>query len=232
MTRALVSHWKAVVVSMMAVGLIAGLTLGTQLLVGKSGGVWDWGERGNLPTLALAAELASNSPEVEDALGSEGVQVQGIRIGGHEAFVTCAGDTGEFVTVQVDLEEKEVVKVTSHISPADDGMPDLDGETLETTTDELSYALGEGVTIEIANISPETITGGGVYYYVYDTEGNWVAGNGLFLLFELQPGEGLPSMIWNQTDKDGEQVEPGTYIIEGQAGDYSDAIEIHIGEAS
>jgi len=215
MTRALVWHWKIVVMSVLAVGLIAGLTLGIPLLSGKSSEV-------------LAAELASNSPEVQDALGGEGVQVLETRVKGDEALVICAGETGEFVTVQVDLEGKEVVKVTAHVSPADDEMPDLDGETLETTTDKLSYALGEEVTIEITNISPETITGGGVYYYVYDLEGNWVAGNGIFLAFELQPGEGLPSLTWNQTDKDGKQVESGTYVIRGQAGDYSDAALIYI----
>jgi len=121
-----------------------------------------------------------------------------------------------------------VTEVTAHVSPPDGEMPDLDGETLETTIDKEVYALGEQVTIEIANISPETITGGGVYYFVYDLEGNWLAGNGLFLAFELEPGDGLPSLTWNQTDKDGKQVDSGTYIIQGRAGDYSDATLISI----
>jgi len=215
MTRALVSQYKKIVVSVSVVALIVGLSLGIPLLTGTS-------------AQALAADLASNSSEVQDVLGGEGVQVVRIQVDGHEAFVTCAGETGEFVTVQVDLEEKEVVKVTPHVSPADDGMPDLNGETIETTTDKLSYALGEGVTIENTNISPETITGGGLYYYVYDLEGNWVAGNGLFLGFELEPGEGFPSLIWNQVDKDGKQVDSGTYVIRGQAGDYNDATLIYI----
>jgi hypothetical protein len=216
MTRALVWHWEIVVVSVLAVGLIAGLTLGIALLPGKS-------------DETLAAELARNSPEVQDALGGGRVEVLESEVRDDEAWVICTNETGEFVTVQVYLEEKEVVKVTSHVSPADGEMPDLDGETLETTTDNSTYALGEGVTIEISNTSPETITGGGVYYFVYDLEGNWVAGNGLFLAFELQPGEGLHSLIWNQTDKEGKQVESGTYVVQGQAGDYSDATLIHIG---
>ena len=230
MTRALVSHWKIVVISVLAVGLMTGLSLGIPLLTGKSRGVAEWwgDTRGTIQTLILAAALASNSPEVQDALGGESLQVLLPQVKGHEALVTCVTETGEFVTVQVDLEKKEVVKVTAHVSPPDGEVPDLDGETLETTTDKLSYALGEGVTIEIANISPKTITGGGVYYYVYDLEGNWVAGNGLFLLFELQPGEDLHSLIWNQTDKDGKQVDSGTYVIEGRAGDYSDATLIDI----
>ena len=207
MTRALVWHWKIVVVGVLAVGLIAGLTLGIPLLTGKSGEV-------------LAAELASNSPEVQDALGGEGVQVLETQVKGDEALVICTrSETGQVVSVRVDLEKKEVVKVTPHVSPPDGEMPDLDGEILQTTTDKLSYALGEEVAIEITNISPETITGGGVYYYVYDLEGNWVAGNGLFLAFELEPGAGLPSLTWNQTDKDGKQVDSGTYIIQGRAGD-------------
>jgi len=216
MTRALVWHWKIAVVSVLAVCLIAGLTLGIPLLSDKSSEV-------------LAAELASRSPEVQHALGSEEVQVLETQVRGHEAVVICASESGEFVTVQVDLEGKEIVKVTPNVSPANDGMPDLDGGTLETTTDNLSYALGEGIPIEITNISPETISGGGVYYYVYDLEGNWVAGNGIFLAFELQPGEGLPTLIWNQADKDGKQVESGTYVIQGKAGDYSDATLVYVG---
>ena len=231
MTTALVGHWKVVLVSVLAVGLITGLTLGVPLLAGKSNEVVEWwgDSRGTIETLSLAAEIASNSPEVQDALGGEDVQVLRTQIRGHEALVTCTGESGDFVSVQVDLEGKEVVKLISHVSPADDEMPGMDGQTLETRTDKLSYALGEGVPIKITNISTETISGGGVYYYVYDLEGNWVAGDGFFLCFELQPGEGLPNLIWNQTDKDGKQVESGTYIIEGRAGDYSDAAQIYIG---
>lgn len=216
MTRALVRRWKIGVATVLAVGLALGLTLGIPLLTGESSEV-------------LAAELASNSSEVQDALGGEGVEVLEVEVRDDIALVTCTrSETGEVVCVEVDLESKEVVKVTPHVSPPDDEMPDLDGETLETTTDKLSYALGEEVTIEITNISPETITGGGVYYFVYDLEGNWLAGNGLFLAFELEPGDGLPSLTWNQADKDGKQVDSGTYIIQGRAGDYSDATLISI----
>jgi len=231
MTRALVWRWKTIVVSVLAVGLVTGLTLGIPLLTSESSGAVEmWGDgRGNIQTLALAAEIASNSLEVQDAVGSEEVQVLGTQVKGHEAMVKCTSETGEFVTVQVDLEEKEVVKLTSHVSPADGEIPDLDGEILKTATDKLSYALSEGVTMDITNISPEAITGGGVYYYIYDLEGNWIAGNGIFLAFDLQPGESLPSLIWNQTDKDGKQVDPGSYIMQGQAGDYGDATLISIG---
>jgi len=216
MSTALLWHWKIVMACFLAGGLVAGLTLGIPLLSDKSSEV-------------LAAELASRSPEVQNALGSGVVQVLETQVAGDGALVICAGESGEFVTVQVDLEEKKIVKVTPNVSPSNNEMPDLEGGTLETTTDKFSYASGEEVTIEITNISPETISGGGVYYYVHDLEGNWVAGNGLFLAFELQPGEGLPSLTWNQVDKDGKQVESGTYVIQGKAGDYSDATLVYVG---
>jgi len=104
----------------------------------------------------------------------------------------------------------------------------MEGQILQTTTDKSSYVSGEDVAIEIANISTETITGGGVYYSVYDLEGNLVAGNGLFLAFEWEPGEGLDSFTWDQVNGHGEQVAPGTYVILGKAGDYSDATLISI----
>ena len=216
MTRALVWRWKIVLVGVLAMGVIAGLTLGIPMLTGQS-------------DEALAADLAGNSLEVQDALGGGGVQVLETQVKDDEALVICTrSETGQLVSVTVDLEKKEVVKVTPHVSPPEGEMPGLDGEILQTTSDKLSYALGEEVAIEIVNISPDTLAGGGVYFYVYDLEGNWLAGNGLFLAFELQPGEVLPSLIWNQTDKDGNQVESGTYVVQGQAGDYSDATLIHI----
>ena len=217
MTRALVLPWKIVVVGVLVVGLIAGLTLGIVLSTSTS-------------AQALAAELASNSPEVQDALGDEGVEVLKVVVKDDVALVTCTNETGEVVVcVKVGLENKEVIEVT-YPAVGEPYLPDpeMESQILQTTTDNLSYALGGEVAIEITNISPETITGGGVYYFVYDLEGNWVAGNGLFLAFELEPGDGLPSLTWNQTDKDGKQVDSGTYIIQGKAGDYSDATLISI----
>jgi len=217
MTRALVSHWKIVVVSVLAVGLITGLTLGIVLSTSPS-------------AQALAAELASNSPEVQDALGGEGVEVLKVVVKDDVALVTCTNETGGVVVfVKVGLENKEVIEVT-YEAVGEPYLPDpeMEGQILQTTTDNLSYALGGEVAIEITNISPETITGGGVYYAVYDLEGNLVAGNGLFLAFEWEPGEGLDSFTWDQANEHGEQVAPGTYVILGKAGDHSDATLISI----
>lgn len=216
MTRALVMPWKIVVVGLLAVGLIAGLTLGVVLSTSPS-------------AQALAAELASNSTEVRDALGGEGVEVLKVVVKDHVALVTCTNETGEVVCVKVGLENKEVIEVTNE-AVGEPYLPDpeMESQILQTTTDKLSYALGEGVTIEIANISPETIIGGGVYYAVYDLEGNLVAGNGLFLGFEWEPGEGFDSFTWDQANEHGEQVAPGTYYILGKAGDNSDATLISI----
>ena len=217
MTRALVWHWKIILVSLFAVGLIAGLTLGIPLLTDKS-------------AEAQAEDLAVSSLEVQDALGGGEVQVLETKVQGVEALVICTrSETGQVVGVTVNLEKKEVVKVTPHVSPTDDEIPDFDGQILETITNKLSYGLGEEVMIEITNISSETIVGGGVYYYVYDLEGNWVAGDGLFLAFDLEPGSGLPSLTWNQIGEDGKQVDSGTYVIEARAGDYSDATLVSIG---
>jgi hypothetical protein len=216
MTRALVMPWKIVVVGVLAVGLIAGLTLGIQLLTSTS-------------AQALAAELASNSPEVQDALGSESVQVLQTEVRDNEALVICISETGQVVSVEVDLRDEEVTKVT-YEAVGEPFLPDpeMEGQILQTATDKLSYVPGEDVAIGITNISSDTVTGGGVYYSVYDLEGNLVAGNGLFLAFEWEPGVGLDSFTWDQANEHGEQVAPGTYVILGKAGDYSDATLISI----
>jgi len=217
MTRALVWHWKIVVVSVLAVGLIAGLTLGIQSLIGKSSEV-------------LAAELASNSPEVQDILDSEVVEVLGVEVGDDKALVICTDTTGNsYVVVEVNLKDKDVTKVTyPAVGEPYLPNPQMESEILQTITNELSYALGEEVTIDITNISRETITGGGVYFAIYDLDGNLLAGDGLFLAFEWEPDEGFQSFTWDQTNEHGEQVAPGTYVILGKAGDYSDATLIHI----
>jgi hypothetical protein len=179
---------------------------------------------------ALAAELASNSPEVWDALDCEEVQVLEIEVEDDEAVVICTADTaGRVVYVKVDLKNKKVTEVT-YKAVGEPYLPDpeMESQILQTTTDNSSYALGGEVAIEITNISPETITGGGVYYAVYDLEGNLVAGNGLFLAFEWEPGEGFDSFTWDQANEHGEQVAPGTYVILGKAGDHSDATLISI----
>ena len=220
MTRALVWHWKTVMIGVLAVGIIGGLTFGTLLLTGNSSEV-------------SAAELASNSREVQDALDSEQVKVLMTETRGDVALVICQAEAGgQVVAVKVDLGNKEVTKVT--YEPVGEPFlpdPEMESQILQTTTDKLWYEPGEEVAIEITNISPETITGGGVYYAVYDLEGNLIAGNGLFLAFDWEPSEGLRGgFTWDLTNpEDGKLVHAGTYVILGQAGDYTDGTLIHIG---
>ena len=221
MTRALIWHWKTVVIGVLAVGLIAGLTLGILLSPSQS-------------AYAQAEDIARNSLEVQQALGSEVVEVLGVEVRDDQALVMCTTNNtgGVVVCVVVDLSDKEVTKVT--YEPVGKPFlpdPEMESQVLQTTTDKLWYELDEEVAIEITNISPETITGGGVYYAVYDLEGNLIAGNGLFLAFEWEPGEGLRGgFTWDLTNpEDGKLVHAGTYVILGQAGDYTDGTLIHVG---
>ena len=221
MTRALIWQWRTVIIGVLAVGLVAGLTLGILLSPGQS-------------SYAQAEDIARNSPEVQQTLGSEVVEVLGVEVRDDRALVMCTTNNagGEVVCVLVDLGDKEVTEVT--YDPVGKPFlpdPEMESQVLQTTTDKLWYELGEEVAIEITNISPETIAGGGVYYAVYDLEGNLIAGNGLFLAFEWEPGEGLRGgFTWDLTNpEDGKLVHAGTYVILGQAGDYTDGTLIHVG---
>lgn len=220
MTRMLVGRWKIGMATVLAVGLALGLILGIPLVTGES-------------SAALAQEIAISSSEVQDALGSKDVKVLDIEVKDGKALVICTATTGsDYVVVEVDLKDKYVTKVTYPTYPAVGEPylpnPQMESEILQTITNKLSYALGDEVTIDISNISPETISGGGVYFAIYDLDGNLLAGNGLFLGFEWESGEGFQSFTWDQTNEHGEQVTPGTYVILGKAGDYSDATLIHI----
>jgi hypothetical protein len=172
MTRALVSHWKILLVGILAVSLIAGLATGIPLANAASD---------NLQNTALVDEI---SPEE----------------------VTTIEGSGESL----------------HLVPVP-----LWRWGVRTTTDQLIYEPGEGVSIDITNIRLRTITGGGVSYSVYDLRGNNVAGLGIYLIFEWKHSEGL-SFFWDQINYDGEQVDSGIYILVGQAGHYSDATLIYI----
>jgi len=176
-----------------------------------------------------AQDIASDSPEVQEALGGE-VRVLATEIGDGKAVVICTDTQGNsYVVVEIDLADANVTRI-SYPAVGEPYLPDpeMDSEILQTITDKLSYSPGEDVTIEIVNISDETVSGGGVYFSVYDLSGNLLAGNGLFLAFEWAPGEGFSSFKWDQTDDNGEQVDPGTYVILGKAGDYTDGRLISI----
>jgi hypothetical protein len=129
--------------------------------------------------------------------------------------VICTDTEGNsYVVAEIDLVDKDVTKVSYPVV----GEPYLpnpqtESEVLQTMTNKLSYSPGEEI---------------GVYFSVYDLCGNLLAGDGVFLAFEWAPGEGFSSFTWNQTKKNGEQVDRGTYVILGKAGDYSDAVLISI----
>lgn len=219
MTRLLVKNRKGAT-TLMTVGLALSLILGIALVTGcQSGAV----------SAQDIQDIAVNSPEVQDALGGE-VKVVGTEIGDGKALVICTDTEGNsYVVAEIDLADKDVTKV-SYPAVGEPYLPNpqMESEVLQTITNKLSYSVGEEITIEMVNIGAETISGGGVYFSVYDLYGNLLAGNGLFLAFEWAPGEGFSSFTWNQTNENGEQVDRGTYVILGKAGDYSDAMLISI----
>ena len=203
--------------TLMTVGLALSLILGLALVTGcQSGSV-------------SAQDIAADSPEVQEAVGGE-VRVLATEIADGKAVVICTDTEGNsYVVVEIDLAAENVARI-SYPAVGEPYLPDpeMESEVLQTITDRLSYSPGEDVTIEIVNVSAETISGGGVYFSVYDLSGNLLAGNGLFLAFEWAPGEGFSSFAWDQTNENGQQVDPGTYVILGKAGDYSDGRLISI----
>jgi len=216
MTRLLVKNRKGAT-TLMTLGLAFALILGIAIITGCQSGA------------VSAQDIAVNSPEVQDALGGE-VKVVATEIGGGKALVICTDTEGNFyVVAEIDLADKDVTKV-SYPAVGEPYLPNpqMESEVLQTITNKLVYSPGEEITIEMVNIGAETISGGGVYFSVYDLYGNLLAGNGLFLAFEWSPGEGFSSFTWNQNNENGEQVDRGTYVILGKAGDYSDAMLISI----
>ena len=216
MKRLLVKNRKGAT-TLMTLGLALSLILGIAIVTGCQSGA------------VSAQDIAVNSPEVQDALGGE-VKVVATEIGDGKALVICTDTEGNsYVVAEIDLVDKDVTKI-SYPAVGEPYLPNpqMESEVLQTITNKLSYSPGEEITIEMVNISAETISGGGVYFSVYDLYGNLLAGNGLFLAFEWAPGEGFSSFTWNQTNENGEQVDRGTYVILGKAGDYSDATVISI----
>jgi len=216
MTRLLVRNRKDAT-ALMRVGLALSLISGAALVTGCQSGA------------VSAQDIAADSPEVQEAVGGE-VKVLATEIADGKAVVICTDTEGNsYVVVEIDLADKNVTRI-SYPAVGEPYLPDpeMESEVLQTKTDKLSYSPGEEVTIEIVNISDETISGGGVYFSVYDLSGNLLAGNGLFLAFEWASGEGFSSFTWDQTNENGEQVGPGTYVVLGKAGDYADGRLISI----
>ncbi len=110
--------WQTVLVSAMAIALIAGLSITLPSLFGQS-------------DTALAAEIAQNSPEVMAALGSEGIsEVEVLEIKDGMATIRVGGTMGTIITVEVDLLTKVVTEVF--------GGPQLTDEEKETALNILS----------------------------------------------------------------------------------------------
>ena len=216
MTRLLVKNRKGAT-TLMTLGLAVALILGIVLVTGCQSGA------------VSVQDIAVNSPEVQDALGGE-VKVVATEIGDGKALVICTDTEGNsYVVAEIDLADKDVTRISSPaVGEPYLPNPQMESDVLQTTTNKLFYSQGEEITIEMVNIGAETISGGGVYFSVYDLYGNLLAGNGLFLAFEWAPGEGFSSFTWDQTNENGEQVDRGTYVILGKAGDYSDATLISI----
>jgi hypothetical protein len=217
MTRLFVRNRRSATI-LLTVGLALSLILGVALVTGcQSGSI-------------SAQDIAVDSPEVQEAVGGE-VRVLATEISDGKAVVICTDTEGNsYVVVEIDLADKDVTRI-SYPAVGEPYLPDpeMESDVLQTVTDKLSYSPGEEVTIEIVNISDETISGGGVYFSVYDLSGNLLAGNGLFLAFEWVPGEGFSSFTWDQANENGQQVDPGTYVVLGKAGDYTDGRLISIG---
>jgi hypothetical protein len=216
MTRLLSRNRKGTT-TLMTLGLALSLILGIALATGCQS------------SAVSAQDLAADSPEVQEAVGGE-VRIVATEIGVGKAVVICTDTEGSsYVVAEIDLVDQKVIRISyPAIGEPYLADPEMESEVLQTITDKLSYSPGEEVTIEIVNISDETISGGGVYFSVYDLSGNLLAGNGLFLAFEWASGEGFSSFTWDQTDENGEQLDPGTYVILGKAGDYTDGRLISI----
>lgn len=90
--------WKPALVSALAIALIVGSALFVPSLFGPSPEV-------------LAAEIAQNSPEVQELLGDDWVTVRKVQLVDGVGHVVCEASIGTFALADVDLEKKEVTKV-------------------------------------------------------------------------------------------------------------------------
>lgn len=88
---------------------------------------------------------------------------------------------------------------------------------LKMKTDKNNYDLGEGVVVTIKNVGGESETV--PYCWIENSDGEAVyAPDVLMLENVLGPGESVED-VWDQTDDDGKQVEPGHYTIRSSGGD-------------
>ena len=89
------------------------------------------------------------------------------------------------------------------------------GPQLDVTTDKETYEVGELVTIYLTNVGDEVLCGGGPIVTIYDQDDAIVYQLGCYCYWELEPGEYIEWIPWDQTNQQNEQVPVGTYVAEG-----------------
>jgi len=89
------------------------------------------------------------------------------------------------------------------------------GPVLEVTTDKLVYRVGEPVAIFLTNVGDEMLIGGGPTVTIYDEQEDIVYQEATYCWHELEPGEYIEWLPWDQTNKQGQQVPIGMYVVEG-----------------
>ncbi|MDY6892212.1 MAG: zf-HC2 domain-containing protein, partial [Chloroflexota bacterium] len=133
--------WRTVTVAVLAMALIAGLSLGIP--------------SGTNPAYAEAAEIAQNAPEVKAALGEnveEITLVKVVQVGDGKGVVVCGAAMSPLVAANVDLVTKKVTEVESI------PMPELTEEdqqkaiSIAEADPEVQGILADGGTIE--NVFP------------------------------------------------------------------------------
>ena len=115
--------WKPVLVVTAAIALIVGSALFVPSLFAPS-------------PQALAADIAQNSPEVQEILGDGSIIVKKVQVMDSVGQVVCEASVGTFALAEVDLEGGKLIKVEKI------KMPELTGEE-------------EARAIEIAKANPE-----------------------------------------------------------------------------
>jgi len=89
------------------------------------------------------------------------------------------------------------------------------GPELEISTDKTVYQPGEEVQIFFKNIGDELLCGGGPTVTIYNEENEIIYQLASYCYWELEPGEFMEWPPWDQTNFQDEQVEVGSYVIEG-----------------
>ena len=89
------------------------------------------------------------------------------------------------------------------------------GPILEVTTDKLLYSIGELVTIFLTNVGDETLSGGGPIITIFNEQKEIFYQEATYCWHELEPGEYIEWLPWDQTNQQGQQVPIGEYVAEG-----------------